>query len=208
VLSDGLLANGAEPFRIPALGDLPRIATKLHLQAQSYKPYQRDACLARPWAIPGLAGMEHRIGGLEKEDVLGRVSHDGSNHERMCQLRAEKVQRVADFYPPTEVFGDASGELLVIGWGSTFGAIREGIGPLRKDGRSIGHVHLRHVHPLPNDLAEIMQRFDKVLVPEMNSGQLALLLRAKYLMNVRSVTKLQGKPFKQSDISAAVASHL
>ncbi|HEY6559495.1 MAG TPA: 2-oxoacid:acceptor oxidoreductase subunit alpha [Polyangiaceae bacterium] len=208
LLSDGLLAHGAEPFLIPRIDSLPRIESKLVRQASDFQPYSRDECLARPWAVPGTPGLEHRIGGLEKEHLAGKVSYDGANHQHMCQLRAEKIRRIADFYPATEVFGDSSGELLVIGWGSTFGAIREGIAPLRTNGRRIGHLQLRHLNPLPSDLGAIIGRFKKVVVPEMNSGQLALLLRATYLTDIQSVANQSGKPFKQADIISALERHL
>jgi 2-oxoglutarate ferredoxin oxidoreductase subunit alpha len=201
LLSDGYLANGAEPFRIPDVSQIPAIHAKFHTEPKDFLPYSRDEVLARPWAIPGTPGLEHRIGGLEKEDGTGRVSYDGKNHEKMIHLRDEKIRRIAEDYEPTEIFGDTSGELLVIGWGSTFGAIRSAVTRLRKLGRKVGHVHLRHLNPLPNDLEEILGRYVRVVAPEMNLGQLATLLRARYLVDVQSISKMQGRPFKEAELT-------
>jgi 2-oxoglutarate ferredoxin oxidoreductase subunit alpha len=208
LLSDGYLANGAEPFRIPNLARLDRIPTKLVTKADLFQPYARDEVLARPWAVPGVPGLEHRVGGLEKEDLSGRVSYDGMNHERMVRLRDEKIRRIADDYPPTEIFGEASGDLLVIGWGSTFGSIRAAVRNLRAGGRRIGHLHLRYLNPLPKDLAEIFSRYQWVVVPEMNLGQLTMLLRAKYLVDAKCISKVQGRPFKESELTQALQAHL
>jgi 2-oxoglutarate ferredoxin oxidoreductase subunit alpha len=156
--------------------------------------------LARPWAIPGTAGLEHRIGGLEKEDKTGNVSYDAANHQLMTDLRAAKVERVADSIPPLEVYGPSDAKILILGWGSSLGAIKGAANLLQKDGVSVCRAHLRHLNPFPKDLGEIMERFDHVLVPEMNMGQLALLLRAKYLRDVVSLCKVEGKPFFRSEI--------
>jgi 2-oxoglutarate ferredoxin oxidoreductase subunit alpha len=207
VLSDGYLANGAEPWRIPRADELPEIAPRIlrGAPAGGFLPYVRDErTLARNWAVPGTPGLEHRIGGLEKEDRTGNVSYDPANHEKMVRLRAEKVQRVAQEYPPTEVDGPPSGPLLVVGWGSTKGAIKGALRRLREEGKAVSHVHLRHLHPLPLDLGEILNRFDKVLVPELNLGQLALWLRGRYLVDAISYSKVQGQPFRSSEIAARV----
>ncbi len=201
LLSDGYIANGSEPWRLPKVEDLPDLRIEFRTDPEGFMPYERDPrTLARPWAIPGTPGLEHRIGGLEKEDVSGNVSYDPENHEKMTRLRAEKVARIADDIPPLEVDGAPEGELLIVGWGSTLGAIRGGIGLARAEGLEVSSVHLRHLNPFPRELAAVLSRFKKVLVPEMNSGQLALLLRAAYLVDVVSMTKVQGKPFFRSEI--------
>jgi 2-oxoglutarate ferredoxin oxidoreductase subunit alpha len=212
-LSDGYLANGAEPWSIPKIEELPRIeiqhASREKLNGEPYLPYLRDTkTLARPWALPGTVGLEHRIGGLEKQDRTGNVNYEPENHEKMVHLRAEKVQRVAADIPPTTVYGLQRGELLLVGWGSTYGAIRTAVDALAEEGISVGHVHLRHLNPLPEDLGEILHRFDKVLVPEMNLGQLNLVLRAKYLLPIIGLDKIQGQPFKVTEIIDAVKKSL
>jgi 2-oxoglutarate ferredoxin oxidoreductase subunit alpha len=208
LLSDGFIANSSEPWRIPEMKDIPRIPVKFRTDPEGFQPYSRDENLARPWAIPGLPGLEHRIGGLEKQNITGNVSYDGKNHELMCQIRAERVQRVADFIPPTEIHGDDRGELLVLAWGSTFGAVRAGVAHMRGRGHKIGHVHLRHLNPFPKDLGEIMRRYKRVLVPELNLGQLVHLVRDRYLIDARSYPKIQGQPFKESEIIDAIRAQL
>jgi 2-oxoglutarate ferredoxin oxidoreductase subunit alpha len=202
-LSDGYLANGTEPFRIPAVEDLPEIptATVPSKDGDQFLPYARDKeTLARPWAIPGTPGLEHRIGGLEKADRTGNVSYDAENHERMVLTRAEKVARVAQEIPPLEVFGPESGELLVVGWGGTYGAIHGAVRRAVDRGLSAAQVHLRHLNPLPPDLGEIMKRFQTVLVPELNTGQLRFLLRNEYLIDAVGMNKVQGRPFGVDEI--------
>jgi 2-oxoglutarate ferredoxin oxidoreductase subunit alpha len=208
LLSDGYIANGAEPWRIPNMAQIPPIEVKFHTDPTDFKPYSRNDKLARPWAIPGTPGIEHRVGGIEKESITGNISYSPENHELMSRLRAEKVQKVAERYAPTEIYGDAEGELLVIGWGGTFGAIRAGVKSMRARGHKIGQVHLRNLNPLPNDLGAIMKKYKRVLVPELNLGQLSMLLRARYLIDARPYTKIQGKPFKESEIHDAIAAQL
>ena len=208
VLSDAALANGSEPWRVPELADIPRIPVSFAADPATFKPYSRNDDLARPWALPGTPGLEHRIGGLEKEDVEGGISYDPANHERMVKLRAEKVQRVAETLDETEVYGDTSGDLVLVGWGSSYGAIREAVDRLRRDGHRVGHVHLRQVNPLPRDLPQVLAPFARVLVPELNMGQLATLLRAEFLVDARSYCKVQGRPFKVSEIVEAVTAQL
>jgi 2-oxoglutarate ferredoxin oxidoreductase subunit alpha len=208
LLTDGYLANGSEPWRIPKLDELPRIPVHFHTEPNGFQPYGRDDRLARPWAIPGTPGLEHRIGGLEKANLTGAVSYDGGNHELMCKLRAEKVRRIGDIIPPTEVHGALDGDVLVVGWGGTYGAIRAGVDRLLHDGHRVAHVHLRHLNPLPNDLGAILHRFKKVLVPELNLGQLSHLLRDRYLIDAVSYNKVQGKPFKESEIARALLAEL
>jgi 2-oxoglutarate/2-oxoacid ferredoxin oxidoreductase subunit alpha len=204
-LSDGYLANGAEPWLLPTREELPDMGVSFASDPATFQPYSRDPkTLARPWAIPGTPGLEHRIGGLEKQDVTGNVSYDPANHERMIWLRAEKVARIADELPPIDVFGAPEGRVLVVGWGSTYGAITSAVEILQKEGHSVSSIHLRYLSPMQNDLGDILSRFERVLIPEMNLGQLAMLIRAKYLVNAVSLTKVQGRPFKISEITAKV----
>jgi len=201
VLSDGYLANGAEPWKIPDVSHLPEISVKFEQNPQGFRPYRRNPeTLARPWAIPGTPGLEHRIGGLEKQDVTGNVNYEPLNHERMVRLRAEKVAAIVRDVPDAVPAGDDSGELLIVAWGSTFGPVTAGLRAQRAKGRRVGHVHLRHLNPLPKNLGEVLMRYDRVLVPEMNMGQLLMLLRAKYLVDAEGYNKIQGKPFKQLEI--------
>jgi 2-oxoglutarate ferredoxin oxidoreductase subunit alpha len=202
ILSDGYLANGSEPWKLPAVEDLPDLRTEFHSDAEDFQPYRRNPeTLARNWAIPGTPGLQHRIGGLEKQDVTGNVSYDPDNHERMVRLRADKIERIAATLDPLEVFGDPDGgELLVLGWGSTEGAITGAVNEARSQGLPVSRVHLRHLNPLPRDLGDVLARFDKVLLPELNSGQLAMVLRAKFLKDILSMTKIQGKPFGRIEI--------
>ena len=206
LLSDGYLGNGAEPWRIPdpdALAPFPvTFATESNNEGGEFLPYVRDeATLARPWAKPGTPNLEHRLGGLEKDKATGGVSYDPENHQAMTRLRAEKVERVQTEMPPTEVGGDTEGDVLVIGWGSTKGAIEAAVKEARAGGRSVGRVHLRWLNPLPPDLGEILDRFEHVLVPELNNGQLVHVLRDRFLRPVDSLAKIQGLPFKASEIT-------
>jgi len=202
LLSDGYIANGSEPWRLPRVDSLPELAVSQQVEAEGFLPYARDeATLARPWALPGNAGLEHRIGGLEKENLTGNVSYDPANHELMTRLRAEKVERVADSIPDLVVEGDAAGgDLLVLGWGSTAGAITGAVNLAREEGLSVSRAHLRHLNPFPKNLGEVLGRFERVLVPEMNTGQLALLLRARFLIDIITFSKVQGRPFFRSEI--------
>jgi len=201
LLADGFIANGAEPWRLPRPDDLPELTPRFQPQVDGFAPYRRDpATLARPWALPGTPGLEHRIGGLEKSDGAGNVSYDPRNHERMVLLRAEKVARVADDIPPAVVAGDPEGALLVVGWGSTYGAITSAVRRARAAGRRVGHLHLRHLNPLPHGLEQIWPRFSRVLVPEINLGQLSLVLRARYLLPFEGLNKIQGLPFTSAEI--------
>lgn len=202
LLSDGYIANGSEPWRLPQLEELPDLGVEFRTDPEGFAPYVRDEeTLARPWAIPGTAGLEHRIGGLEKEDVTGNVSYDPANHQRMVELRAEKVARVARDIPPSVVDGDPKGgPLLVVGWGSTEGAIHGAVELARREGLPVSRLHLRYLNPLPPDLGDILARFERILVPEMNMGQLALLLQAHYLKPVMRLSKVQGRPFMRGEI--------
>ncbi|MGD0402244.1 MAG: 2-oxoacid:acceptor oxidoreductase subunit alpha [Candidatus Acidiferrales bacterium] len=201
ILSDGYLANGAEPWKVPSVDELPEIPVHFETNPEGFLPYRRDPItMSRPWAIPGTPGLEHRIGGIEKQDVTGNINYEPLNHEHMVRLRAAKVESVANDIPPVVPEGDQSGDLLIIAWGSTHGPITAALNAQREKGRSIGHVHLRHLNPLPRNLGEVIKRFKKVLVPEMNMGQLLMILRAKYLVDAQGYNKIQGKPFKTSEI--------
>lgn len=206
VLSDAFLANGSEPWMIPDLGDLPEIVTDFASGDDGeYLPYERDkTTLSRRWAIPGVAGLEHRIGGLEREHITGNVSYDPDNHDLMVRLRAEKVAGMAREIPPTEIYGDATGDLLLLGWGSTFGAIRTSVEALRAEGASVSHAHIRWLNPLPPDLGEILLKFQKVLIPEVNSGQLIKLIRSEFLIDAEGLNLVRGKPFRKSQIMEKV----
>jgi 2-oxoglutarate/2-oxoacid ferredoxin oxidoreductase subunit alpha len=201
LLSDGDIANGAEPWKIPIASELPAIPVEFRTEPRGYFPYLRDPeTLSRPWAIPGTPGLEHRIGGIEKEYLTGNVSYAPANHEQMVRVRARKIAGIAREIPPSEIHGPASGDLLVIGWGSTHGAIEASTRELRKTGAAISHVHLRYLNPLPSDLGDIIKRFKRVLVPELNLGQLSRVLRAEYLVDAISFNKIQGQPFKVSEL--------
>lgn len=196
VMSDSYLANCAEPMRIPDADSLPNIAVSSPVAAAEFKPYRRDQeTLSRPWVAPGTPGMEHRIGGLEKEDVSGMVSYEAANHQRMVTLRAQKIAGIAADIPEARVEGDEHGELLIVGWGSTYGAIAAAVDELRREGRRVGHLQLRYLHPLPRNLGEVLARYGRVLVPENNLGQLSLLLRAKYPVTPEAFNKVDGRPF-------------
>ena len=201
VLSDGYLANGAEPWQIPSLDQIPKIPVNFVTNPEGFLPYKRDEkTLARPWAIPGTAGLEHRVGGLEKQDVTGNINYEPLNHERMVRLRAAKVEAVGQDIPDVVPAGDPDGDLLIVAWGSTYGAITAAMKTQREKGLRIGHAHLRFLNPLPRNLGELFGRYRKVLVPEMNLGQLLLLLRAKYLVDAQGYNKIQGQPFKISEL--------
>ncbi len=203
LLSDGYIANGAEPWRVPRAADLPPIPVVFRSDPEGYQPYMRDPdSLARPWVIPGTPGLEHRIGGLEREDVTGNVSYAPVNHEHMVRVRARKIAGIVAEIPPTEVTGATEGDLLVLGWGSTYGAIEGAVQELTGGGAKVAHAHLRYLNPLPPDLGAILGRYRRVLVPEMNLGQLVRLIRAEYLVDAHGLNKIQGRPFKQSEIVA------
>ncbi|MBS1545937.1 MAG: 2-oxoacid:acceptor oxidoreductase subunit alpha [Bacteroidetes bacterium] len=214
LLSDGYIANGAEPWRFPEAKDLRPITppyangpawntAHFHDAEGKFLPYARDERAVRPWAIPGMKALQHRIGGIEKEDKTGNISYDPLNHERMVALRAEKVQRIADTYRPIRLdSGPAEGELLIVGWGSTYGAIRTAALELQQEGHSVAHVHLRHMFPMNKGLRGLLKKYKKVLVPEMNSGQLRQLLRAEYLVDAQGLNKVQGMPFTSAEIKA------
>jgi 2-oxoglutarate ferredoxin oxidoreductase subunit alpha len=204
-LSDGYLGSGAEPWLVPEIDDLPRIEATFATDPATFKPYSRDPkTLARPWAVPGTPGLEHRIGGIEKADITGNVSYDGENHERMTRFRAEKVARIADDIPELQVAGEPTGELLVLGWGSTHGAILTAVQRAQARGLSVSHAHLRHLSPFPKNLGDVIAGFDKVLIPELNLGQLALLIRGRFLVDAVSLNRVTGRPMMIRDIEEKI----
>ena len=209
-LSDNYVANGAEPWLIPQVSDLLPILPEFATDPENFLPYKRNPETGRrPWAPPGKEGFEHRIGGLEKADLTGNVSYDPDNHERMSQLREEKIANIAkNEIPPSEVFGDSSGDLLIIGWGGTYGALRTGVINQRQAGQSVSHLHLRFLNPLPNDLGLILQNFKKVIVAELNLGQLNQLIRSKYLVDTIAYNKIQGQPFQVAEVEAKIQQNL
>jgi len=204
-LTDGYLGNGAEPWRIPNVEDLPAIPVTFAKDPATFHPYSRDPkTLARPWAIPGTPGLEHRIGGLEKADITGNISYDPDNHHHMIKLRAEKIERIAEDIPLQEVEGEKSGDLLVIGWGSTYGAIKSAVANARERGLSVSQAHLRYVNPFPRNLGEILRSYKQVLVPEINNGQLITLLRAKYLVPAVGFNVIKGLPLPADEIETRI----
>jgi 2-oxoglutarate ferredoxin oxidoreductase subunit alpha len=207
LLSDGYIANGSEPWQVPSVESLPDLRVTFQTEpngpGDTYLPYLRDPeTLARPWAVPGTKGLEHRIGGIEKADKTGNISYDPDNHDFMTRTRQAKVDRIANSLPPLEI-DDPSGntKVLVLGWGSTYGPIGAACRTVRQTGASIAQVHLRHLNPFPNDLGEILSRYEKVVIPEMNLGQLATLIRAKYLVDAISITQVKGLPFKADELA-------
>jgi 2-oxoglutarate ferredoxin oxidoreductase subunit alpha len=200
-LSDGYLANGAEPWRVPQAADLPEIPVSFRTDPNGFFPYLRDPeTFSRPWAVPGTPGLEHRIGGLEKEYLTGNVSYAPANHEQMIRVRARKIEGIAREIPPTKVDGAQEGDLLLLGWGGTYGAIAAAVRELGAMDKSVGHAHLRYLNPLPSDLGEVLGRFRQILVPELNLGQLLRVIRAEYLVDAVGYHKIQGRPFKVSEL--------
>jgi 2-oxoglutarate/2-oxoacid ferredoxin oxidoreductase subunit alpha len=214
LLSDGYLANGAEPWKVPDVADLPdlrgcvRFATEPNADGEFW-PYLRDeGTLARPWAVPGTPGLEHRIGGLEKSDGRGNISYDPDNHHRMTVLRKQKVEGIAADIPLLEVDGDEDADVLVAGWGSTYGPIRQAVRKVRQQGRKVARVHFRHLNPFPANTEDVVRRYRRVVVPEMNTGQLSLLLRAQFLVDARGYNRVRGLPFTTQELAAELIAHL
>ena len=223
-LSDGYIANGAEPWKIPDVDKLPKIEIKNAAEANSkgwtgpahetgaegeeangkFLPYRRDEFLARPWAVPGTAGLEHRIGGIEKQDVTGNINYEPANHQHMTNTRAKKIENIAQTIPDLHVEGPADAELLVIGWGGTFGTITTAVQRAQRKGLKVAQAHLRYLNPMPKNTGDVLKNFKKILVPELNAGQLCWLLRAKYLVPAESLSKVQGKPFLVSEIETVI----
>ncbi len=205
LLTDGYIANGSEPWLIPEVKDLPNIAVKFRTNPENYLPYLRDeVTLSREWAIPGTPGLEHRIGGLEKQDKTGDINYEPENHHKMNLLRTEKVERVANDIPLAKVDGDEKGDVLVVGWGGTFGTIKTAVEKKRKEGKSVSHLHLRYINPLPRNVGEILINYKHVLVPEINLGQLIKILREKFLIPAIGLNKVQGLPFRSIEIEQKI----
>ncbi len=205
MLTDGYLANGAEPWRVPNLDEIPSFPVQFATNPEGFLPYKRNPeTLARPWGVPGTPGLEHRIGGLEKQDVTGNVNYEPLNHEHMVRIRAAKIDAVAQDVPNVTPSGDAEGDLLIVSWGSTFGSITQAVKAQRAKGRKIGHLHLRYLNPLPGNVGDILKRYKQILVPELNMGQLLWVLRAKYLVNAVGLNKIQGRPFKQAELDRKI----
>jgi len=213
LLSDGYVANGSEPWKLPDPETLPDISVPFATEPNherpdgtlEFWPYQRDpVTLARPWAVPGTPGLQHRVGGIEKEDGTGNISYDPANHETMVHLRAAKIAGIAADIPEVTVAGDPDAELVVLGWGSTWGAIDSALERVRRRGLKVAWVHLVHLNPLPSNLGEVLRRFPKIIVPELNLGQLCRLVRAEFLVDARSVTKVQGVPFTAIEVETAI----
>ncbi len=212
-LSDGYIANGAEPWRFPQSKDLADIHVRFLKERLEddpvYLPYKRDEKLVRSWAIPGTKGLEHRVGGLEKDQETGNVSYDPENHHQMVKIRAAKVDKIADYIPAQELeSGSENSELLVVGWGSTFGAIKTVVGELAMEGVDVAHTHIKYIHPMPKNLGQILSNYDKILIPEMNNGQLIKLIRDRYLVDARPLNKIKGMPFEAQEIKSAILNML
>ena len=208
-LSDGYLANGAEPWALPEIDKLPKIEVSFVTNPEGFMPYARDPeTLARPYAIPGTPGLEHRIGGIEKQHITGNVNYDPENHHLMVKLRQEKIDRAANDVPPVEVFGAPTGKVLVLGWGSTYGSIASAVEKLQSEGKSVSAAHLRHLNPFPRNLGNVLAGFETVIIPEMNLGQLCTMIRAKYLVNAIPFSKVKGRPFQIREIVRKVEEYL
>jgi 2-oxoglutarate ferredoxin oxidoreductase subunit alpha len=208
-LSDGYLANGAEPWRVPEIDELPRIKIKFETDPANFMPYARDEeTLARPYAIPGTPGLEHRIGGIEKQHLTGNVNYEPDNHQFMVKLRQEKIDRAANDIPAIEIFGEQTGKVLVLGWGSTYGSITSAVEKMQREGKPVSSAHLRHLNPFPKNLGEVLRGFETVIVPEMNLGQLCTMIRAKYLVDAVAFSKVKGRPFQIREIVRKVEEYL
>jgi 2-oxoglutarate ferredoxin oxidoreductase subunit alpha len=208
-LSDGYLANGAEPWLVPEIDDLPKIEVKFAEDPATFMPYARDEeTLARPYALPGTPGLEHRIGGIEKQHLTGNVNYDPENHHFMVLMRQAKVDRAAQDIPEVEIFGEKTGKVLVLGWGSTYGSITSAVEKLQAEGKSVSSAHLRHLNPFPSNLGEVLRSFERVIVPEMNLGQLSTMIRARYLVDAVPFSKVKGRPFQIREIVKKVEEYL
>ena len=208
-LSDGYLANGAEPWAIPSIDDLPKINVTFATDPATFMPYSRDeATLARPFALPGTPGLEHRIGGIEKQHITGNVNYDPENHHLMVKLRQEKIDRAVQDVPLVEVVGEETGKVLVLGWGSTYGSITSAVEKMQREGKSVSCAHLRHLNPFPRNLGEVLAGFETVIIPEMNLGQLCTMIRAKYLVDAVAFSKVKGRPFQIREIVRKVEEYL
>jgi 2-oxoglutarate ferredoxin oxidoreductase subunit alpha len=210
LLTDGYLANSAEPWAIPNVDDIPEFKVEFRTEAEGFHPFLRDEeTLARNWAIPGTPGLMHRVGGIERDYDTGHISYDAANHHRMTKVRAAKIDGIAKDIPAQEVaLGNPSGKLAVVGWGSTFGAINQAVEHCRNAGLDVSQIHVRHIWPLPSNLGDLLRGFDQILVPEMNNGQFVTVLRAQYLVPAEGLNQISGQPFKVSDLEAEIRARL
>ncbi|MBK8947138.1 MAG: 2-oxoacid:acceptor oxidoreductase subunit alpha [Ignavibacteriae bacterium] len=204
LLTDGYLANGSEPWKIPSIDSIPEIPVKFHTDVDSYQPYSRDENLVRPWAIPGTPGLEHRIGGLEKANITGNVSYDPDNHFEMIKVREEKIKKMANSIPDLEIEGDNDADILVIGWGGTYGAIKEAVMHSRKKGYKVAQAHFKYINPMPKNTEEVLKSFKHILLPEINMGQLAKVLKSEFLIPIIQFNVVRGLPFRVGDIEAKI----
>jgi 2-oxoglutarate ferredoxin oxidoreductase subunit alpha len=205
LLTDGYIANGSEPWRLPEIESLPKIDVKFHTDTENFEPYGRNEFGARPWVKPGTPGLEHRVGGLEKADKTGNVSYDPDNHDLMCKLRVKKIKNIENDIPDLEVRGDEEGELLVLGWGGTYGAITEAVDKSWAGGLRVSQAHLKYLNPLPKNTGEVLSKFENILIPEINLGQLATIIKSEYLIPVINFNKMRGLPFKSCDIKNKIS---
>ncbi|HMP86011.1 MAG TPA: 2-oxoglutarate ferredoxin oxidoreductase subunit alpha, partial [Lacibacter sp.] len=213
LLSDGYIANGAEPWKFPQSADLPEIhitfKKDLAEGEEKYLPYKRDEKLVRPWAIPGTAGLEHRIGGLEKQDVTGNVSYDAENHQHMVKIRQAKVDEIANYIPQQELdAGPEKGKILVLGWGSTYGAIKTAVADLLEQGHAVAHAHLRYLRPFPKNLGSMLRNYETVLVPEINNGQLVRIIRDEFFVDAKGYHKIKGTPITRGELLEEISKYL
>jgi 2-oxoglutarate ferredoxin oxidoreductase subunit alpha len=211
-LSDGYIANGAEPWKFPKSADLPEIKVEFLKEkngGDKFLPYLRDEKLARPWAIPGTPGLEHRIGGLEKQDVTGNVSYDADNHQHMVKVRQAKVDKIADYIPEQTLdSGPLKGKVLVLGWGSTYGVIKSSVLEMQAQGHAVSHAHLRYVRPFPRNLGEVLHNFETVLIPEINNGQLIKIIRDQYFVDAKGYNKIMGIPITKTELVAELRKYI
>ncbi|CAM2067870.1 2-oxoacid:acceptor oxidoreductase subunit alpha [Sulfidibacter corallicola] len=209
LLSDGYLANGAEPWKVPSLDSLPEIKISHEVDPESFQPYERDPeTLARPWAVPGQVGLEHRIGGLEKQDIKGNVSYDPANHQRMTDLRTQKIEGITKTIPDLEVYGDPEADTLVLGWGGTYGSLLTAINQMNSEGHKVAAAHFRYLNPFPPNTGEVIQRYKKILVCELNNGQLDVLIKSRFVRQTEPLLKVKGKPFQVSELTEFIKKHL
>jgi 2-oxoglutarate ferredoxin oxidoreductase subunit alpha len=209
LLSDGFLANGSKPWLVPSFNDLPDVPAKFWSKSVGFHPYLRDEdTLSRPWVVPGTVGLEHRIGGLEKDYDSGNISYIAENHDRMVRVRASKIARIADELPDIQAAGPADAEVLVVGWGSTYGSIEAAIRELAAEGIGVAHAHLRWMNPLEPGLGALLARYRKVLVPELNLGQLVRLIRDRFMVDAVPINRMEGRPFKAGELAAEIRKHV
>jgi 2-oxoglutarate ferredoxin oxidoreductase subunit alpha len=200
LLTDGYVANGSEPWKIPDVDEIPELTVNLRTDPEGFFPYLRNDNLARPWAIPGTPGLEHRIGGLEKSNITGNVSHDPDNHDMMVNLRTQKIKNIENDIPDLKVDGDEKGDLLVLGWGGTYGTLKDSVSLAKEKGYKVSHAHLKYLNPLPKNTGEVLNNFSKILIPEINLGQLTKYIRSEFLIDVIQFNKVRGLPLSTAEV--------